>query len=92
MMPSITSSQLSSLAISAATWPEDITPSAGLPSTIDFCSKMGAFDAITVCATVLLLLRALWLLGPAAPALRAPLLGALEAALGAVFVLATALG
>ena len=49
-------------------------------------------NVFIVSATVLLLLRALWLLGPAAPALRAPALGSLEAALGVVFVLAAGLG
>jgi hypothetical protein len=38
--------------ISAATWPEDITPSAGRPSTIERCSSIGALAAITVCATL----------------------------------------
>lgn len=52
----------------------------------------GLANVFIVSATVLLLLRALWLLGPAAPALRAPVLGALEAAFGVVFVLAAGLG
>ncbi len=43
-------------------------------------------------AAVLLMLRALWLLGPFAPTLRAPTLGTLEAVLGVVFVLAAGLG
>ena len=42
-------------------------------------------------AAFLFLLRAVWLLGPAAPSLRAPQLGALEATLGAGFVLAVGL-
>ncbi|HQF37564.1 MAG TPA: YwiC-like family protein [Opitutaceae bacterium] len=69
-----------------------LAASAAAAIAVGALHRAGLATVSTVCATVLLLLRALWLLGPAAPALRAPLLGALEAALGAVFVLATALG
>ena len=44
----------------------------------------------TMPLALLLLVRAAWLLGPRAPRLRAPQLGALESGLGAVFVLALA--
>ena len=54
--------------------------------------RAGLANVFTVSVSVLLLLRALWLLGPLAPALRAPILGALEAALGVVFVFAAGLG
>ncbi|MFT3830598.1 MAG: YwiC-like family protein [Opitutaceae bacterium] len=76
-------------------------PTAIAPALASSCVGTGvtawlAFAGFTsgaaLAVALLLLARAVWLLGPRAPILRATRLGVLEAALGVVYVLAAGLG
>lgn len=74
----------------ASAWPA-LAASASAALIITALAIEGFASGAALGAALVFLTRAVWLLGPAAPELRAPQLGAIETALGAGFVLAVGL-